>query len=62
MFQTSSSAIQRYNTNSIFSPKDSVSDSLKSRVVYKFICAGCGVRYIGETYKHLNTCIDEQVF
>ena len=32
MFQTSSSAIQRYNTNSIFSPKDSVPDSLKSRV------------------------------
>ena len=40
MFQTSSSDIQRYNTNSIFSPKDSVPDSLKSRVVYKFICAG----------------------
>ena len=32
----------------IFSPKDFIPDSLKSRVVYKFTCAGCGARYVGE--------------
>ena len=36
----------------IFSPKDFIPDSLKSLVVYKFTCAGCGARYIGETNRH----------
>ena len=27
-------------------------DSLKSRVVYNFTCAGCGARYVGETNRH----------
>ena len=46
----------------MFSPKDSVPDSLKSRVVYKFICAGRGARYIGETNRHFNTRINEHLF
>ena len=33
----------------MFSPKDLVPDSLKSRVVYQFTFASCGTRYIGET-------------
>ena len=31
----------------IYSPKDFIPDSLKSRVVYKFTCSGCGARYVG---------------
>ena len=31
----------------IFSPKDFIPDSLKSRVVYKFTYAGCGARNLG---------------
>ena len=42
----------------IFSPKDFISDSLKSRVVCKFTCAGCGARYVVETMQQafLRTC------
>ena len=39
----------------MFGPKDIVPDSLNSRVVYQFTCAGCGARYIGETNRHFNT-------
>ena len=35
--------------------------SLKSSVVYKFTCAGCGSRYIGETTRHLATRIREHL-
>ena len=38
-----------------FSPKDFVADFLKSRVVHKFTCAGCGARYVGETNRHFYT-------
>ena len=46
----------------IFSPKDFIPDSLKSRVVYKFICAGCGARYVGETNRHFYTRVNEHLF
>ena len=46
----------------MFSPKDFVPDSLKSRVVYQFTCASCGVRYIGETNRHFNTRVNEHLF
>ena len=47
---------------SIFSPKDFIPDSLKSRVVYKFTCAGCGARYVGETNRHFYTRVNEHLF
>ena len=37
-------------------------DSLKSRVVYKFTCAGCGARYVAETNRHFYTRVDEHLF
>ena len=46
----------------IFSPKDFIPDSLKSRVVYKFTCAGCGARYNGETNRHFYTRVNEHLF
>ena len=32
-----------FRLSTIFSPKDFIPDSLKSRVVYQFTCASCGV-------------------
>ena len=46
----------------MFSPKDFIPDSLKSRVVYQFTCASCGARYIGETNRHFNTRVNEHLF
>ena len=46
----------------MFSPKDFVPDSLKSRVVYQSTCASSGVRYIGETNRHFNTRVNEHLF
>ena len=47
--------------SAMFSPKDFLPDSLKSRVVYQFTCANCGARYIGyigETNRHFNTRVN----
>ena len=50
----------------MFSPKDFVPDSLKSRVVYQLTCASCGARYIGEInirhIRHFNTRVNEHLF
>ena len=46
---------------SFFSAKDSVPQYLKSRVVYKFSCAGCNSCYVGETTRHLDTRIEEHL-
>ena len=47
----------------MFSPKDFIPDSLKSRVVYQFTCASCGAdRYIGEANRHFNTRVNEHLF
>ena len=45
----------------MFSPKDFVPDSLKSRVVYQFTCASCGARNIGKTNRHFNTRVNEHL-
>ena len=37
----------------MFNAKEPVSLDLRSRVVYKFSCAGCNACYIGETSRHL---------
>ena len=42
-------------------PKDVIPDSLKSRVIYKFTCAGCGARYVGETNRHFYTRVNEHI-
>ena len=46
----------------MFSPKDFVPDSLKSRVVFQFTCVSCGARYIGETNRHFNARVNEHLF
>ena len=44
-----------------FSAKDPLPFHLKSRVVYKFQCAGCNACYIGETTRHIITRIEEHL-
>ena len=39
--------------------KDATSKLSRSRVVYKFSCAGCGACYVGETNRHLATRVRE---
>ena len=46
---------------SMFSVKDPVPFDLRSRVVYKFLCAGCNACCIGETSRHLSTGVREHV-
>jgi len=48
-------AFSSFNIGSMFSVKDPVPLDLRSRVVYKFTCAGCNACYIGETSRHLST-------
>jgi len=45
----------------MFSVKDPIPLDLRSRVVYKFTCAGCNACYIGETSRHLSTRVREQL-
>ena len=45
----------------MFNVKDPVPKSLKSFVVYKFVCPGCNACYIGETTRHLSTRIKEHL-
>ena len=42
-----------------FSYKDPIPDDFKSFLVYKFTCASCTSSYIGETYRHFKTRIEE---
>ena len=53
-----------FSTNKIgsFLPtKSSMSETLRSHVVYKFSCAGCNAGYIGETTRHLTVRIKEHL-
>ena len=43
----------------MFNVKDPIPKSLKSFVVYKFVCPGCNACYIGETTRHQSTRIKE---
>ena len=45
----------------MFNVKDPIPKSLKSFVVYKFVCPGCNTCYIGETTRHLSTSIKEHL-
>ena len=41
-----------FKVANIFNVKDPIPESLKSFVVYKFVCPGCNAFYIGETTRH----------
>ena len=45
----------------MFNVKYPIPKSLKSFVVYKFVCPGCNACYIGETTRHLSTRIKEHL-
>ena len=41
--------------------KDPVLDGLRSRVVFKFVCAGCNACYVDETCRHFSTRVREHL-
>ena len=41
--------------------KDPIPGGLRSRVVYKFACAGCNACYVGETTRHFSTRVREHL-
>ena len=41
-----------FKIGNLFGVKDPVPDGLRSRVVYKFVCAGCNAWYVGETCRY----------
>ena len=50
-----------FKLRNMFSVKDSVPQSLRSRVVYNFSCAGCNASYIGETTRHICARVREHL-
>ena len=50
-----------FKIGSLFSVKDLIPKELKSCVVYRFSCAGCGACYVGETSQHICTRINEHL-
>ena len=46
---------------SIFAYKDPIPCDLKSFLVYKFTCDSCSSSYIGETFRHFKTRIEEHI-
>ena len=58
------SIIFTYSTNkmeSLFKYKDTLPDSLRANVVYKFKCGGCNATYVGQTGRHLHIRIHEHL-
>ena len=45
----------------LFGVKDPIPGGLRSRVVYKFACAGCNACYVGETTRHFSTRVHEHL-
>ena len=50
-----------FKIGNLFGVKDPVPDGLRSRVVYKFVCAGCNAWYVGETCRHFSTSVREHL-
>ena len=50
-----------FKIGNMFSVKDPVPVGLRSRVVYKFACAGCNACYVGETTRHFSTRVREHL-
>ena len=48
-----------FKIGDMFNVKDPIPKSLKSFVVYKFVCPSCNACYIGETTRHFSTRIKE---
>ena len=44
-----------FKIKTFFSHKDTITNDLKSFIVYKFTCASCSSSYIGETSSHFKT-------
>ena len=49
-----------FKLRNMFSVKDTVPQSLRSPVVYKFSCAGCNASYIGETTCHIEHLLSDK--
>jgi len=54
-------AYQTQKTSAFFPNKDRLTDSVRSKVVYKFSCVRCGGVYTGETIRHLSTRMEEHL-
>ena len=54
-------AFGSFKVKNLIKVKDSVPRSLRSRVVYKFTCAGCNSVYVGETCRHISTRVREHL-
>ena len=50
-----------FKIGNLFGVKDPIPDGLRSRVVYKFTCAGCNACYVGETSRHFSTRVREHL-
>ena len=50
-----------FKIGKLFSVKDPIPGGLRSRVVYKFACAGCNACYVGETTRHFSTRVREHL-
>ena len=50
-----------FKIKSWFGVKDPIPAGLRSRVIYKFSCAGCSTCYVGETNRHFATRIREHL-
>ena len=54
-------AFSSFKVGSMFRLKNPVPLDLRSRVVYKFLCAECNACFIGETSRHLSTRVREHL-
>ena len=50
-----------FKIGNMFGVKDPIPGGLRSRVVYKFVCAGCNACYVGETARHFSTRVREHL-
>ena len=50
-----------FKIGNLFGVKDPVPDGLRSRVVYKFVCAGCNACYVGKTCRQFSTRVSEHL-
>ena len=50
-----------FKIGNLLGVKDPVLDGLRSRVVFKFVCAGCNACYVSETCRHFSTRVREHL-
>ena len=50
-----------FKIGNLFGVKDPIPGGLRSRVVYKFACAGCNACYVAETTRHFSTRVREHL-